>query len=1673
MVLLVGLLLFFKSVDALAHTAYEGGTYSENIYEDDVKENLSIWESVNEALDFENESIPPHALAVVTPNPATFIYPTVTSGWAYNSLAFQNLSFLNESIFAATNVSISIVPTGETEIVAFEYFASGLGVGPGGGVFNATTSIMPNGGHSHVRLRPAHESIAGTHTNLLVLEGDHGFRIEVPLTVTIEQHPSGNVNPNQNPFVFPELEYGYHLADTSAMLTGPRHINFTSNPAMFNVTPDRIRFAGGSDSPFTITRFLQTGTTGGNPTTTIGANTNVMIRPAAGLSIGYHEDVLIVEGDGNTRIEVPVSIRIVPRSGAFHFTQSRDVMDFGVRDVGYTAFAWATELSILVLNNGSTTHAITGLDGSDFVFESQLNGELPAFEFEGSGFRSGSSTSTASNPFRSYIPPNGTNGQLRIRPRHGLPAGIYTDTLYIRGEHGFEASVNLTFEVNMPEANVTVSPTSWEFPAEYVGYTFNGHGNAVRGWQEFIFTNNTPTNQPATITFEKGLASPFRVQRGFTNNSLQNPGGSSTVRPYLSASNPQDSGLRIFPHNYLPPGTYTDVLMISNDFGLDIRIPLSFTVLPMPEDHNDQVLVSPGRSFQFAPRQYGASIHDINNNTRWTEFRIFNHSGVAIPGVSARFESGDDSPFIFNRQLGNGTGTGLTGGAVNIANSGVAGTTVGANVRVWPREGLPVGVHRDVLILENATGFRKEIHLHFEVTALDVSLSEASFTWPTRHVRYPLSTAMTNVNQFDSNAITGIAEVLLTNHGDAPLRLPALGNNNLTRGFFDSVTLADGDIDVAWMNMQRAPTAQSLIAPDASTTAVTTVQPGATVSLRFHPLPNQPPGVYHDVFRLHDFYGNHLGDIEFNFEVIDWELGAPENIVFDSRQVGYSINQGSSTSTTAHGTDAHVFTLENLRQRGNLEDVPSIASGFLEKGADSPFVTHQGSATGTGTNGRGVIPLDVSRNFWVRPREGLAPGLYTDHFILTNTRGPLADPLVKIPLSISIDEPDLTVRENGVEINPADGVIFSDRMPGYTLDEHNNDDYIRLSFENLGSNPFNQLTATILQPDLSGPSADFSIMTGINSGDGDGTNVTILPVDGMVNLRIWQRLDLPIGTHEAVLRLGNDLGFEVLVPLSFTVEDFDTEFFDVYFEPRLEDFVEEIQIAEFTLRNNSTTPAFIIDAVLEQGNDSPFELIGVTPGTIIGDDIMAFDVTTRPNLETGIHVDYIIITGNFGFERRVRVEFEILPVYHDLTFHLQGGEATFDLVQPVRLNQTAVRPPVNPTFIGYYFVDWYTEETNGEPFDFSTLFTRALGGVDVYARWHPSYHNISFVLNDGFGEFPDQVIRDGEMIQAPTAEPTPPIGYEFTGWFTAQSGGTPFDFDDPMIRLMPSQIDVHARWRPLYHDITFHLHGGTGEFPLTSIRDGRRIIEPEAPTPPTGQQFRGWYSDETSDHPFDFNLPIRGNSEIHARWMPNDAVIITFDPTIGSIAGYDGQVTRITPYASAIGIDNMPQNPIPPLGYEFVGWFSRLDGTIFDAQTVVSTNTVVYARWEAIEETTPTIPTDSTEPEETTSPQETNTDPEETTSGPLETEPLETTNPTESTDPTEPTSESGGNTSPTITEPTNSISQTDPTDSGLGSGPNHWLPQTGVYLFNLLLVGTIFVTISTLILASRKRASKE
>jgi len=97
----------------------------------------------------------------------------------------------------------------------------------------------------------------------------------------------------------------------------------------------------------------------------------------------------------------------------------------------------------------------------------------------------------------------------------------------------------------------------------------------------------------------------------------------------------------------------------------------------------------------------------------------------------------------------------------------------------------------------------------------------------------------------------------------------------------------------------------------------------------------------------------------------------------------------------------------------------------------------------------------------------------------------------------------------------------------------------------------------------------------------------------------------------------------------------------------------------------------------------------------------------------------------------------------------------------------------------------------------------------------------------------------------------------------------PHAFNNNDIRTISEVIDL------TYHNVTFNLHGGTGDFPNQTVPNNGTATEPTTIPTLDNHTFVGWFTAATGGTAFNFYTPITTNTIIHARW---EADSIQFEP---------------------------------------------------------------------------------------------------------------------------------------------------------------------------------------------------
>ncbi len=146
------------------------------------------------------------------------------------------------------------------------------------------------------------------------------------------------------------------------------------------------------------------------------------------------------------------------------------------------------------------------------------------------------------------------------------------------------------------------------------------------------------------------------------------------------------------------------------------------------------------------------------------------------------------------------------------------------------------------------------------------------------------------------------------------------------------------------------------------------------------------------------------------------------------------------------------------------------------------------------------------------------------------------------------------------------------------------------------------------------------------------------------------------------------------------------------------------------------------------------------------------------------------------------------PTSYTVSFSTGAGSAVTS--QSIASGEKASRP-ADPSYTGYTFGGWYTNNSYTTVFDFAN--TAITADTTVYAKWtqnapEATYYTVSF--NTGAGSaVADQSIALGEKASRP-ADPAY-TGYTFGGWYTNSSYTTAFDFANTAIT---ANTTVYARW---------------------------------------------------------------------------------------------------------------------------------------------------------------------------------------------------------------------------------------------------------------------------------------
>lgn len=328
----------------------------------------------------------------------------------------------------------------------------------------------------------------------------------------------------------------------------------------------------------------------------------------------------------------------------------------------------------------------------------------------------------------------------------------------------------------------------------------------------------------------------------------------------------------------------------------------------------------------------------------------------------------------------------------------------------------------------------------------------------------------------------------------------------------------------------------------------------------------------------------------------------------------------------------------------------------------------------------------------------------------------------------------------------------------------------------------------------------------------------------------------------------------------------------------------------------------------------------------------------------------------------------------DESFELVGTNASLESIS-ITYNSNGTTPELTSgaeTYYGYEFVvGTYDEGLGTDP----TLFERSGYNLDswntkkdgsgtkyitgatitptssmvLYAQWvATSNFVLSFDYQGGYNAVePDliskEVVQGTNVGKLPTSDELIKNGYTFGGWYIVSNPNeSSTEITENTLYTYQRNITIYARWIGTAKEVIFYGNGGIGQMSHINTRVGETVVIPESAFTRAGYSFIKWNT--------------LANGEGTDYYANSSALIDNYNLVLYAIWGKSYNLK----YNTNGGInDNFTDYGVrftKPIytykqGYKLAGWY-------FDAELSnpvnfpfsISTDTTIYASWEAIDE---------------------------------------------------------------------------------------------------------------------------
>lgn len=312
---------------------------------------------------------------------------------------------------------------------------------------------------------------------------------------------------------------------------------------------------------------------------------------------------------------------------------------------------------------------------------------------------------------------------------------------------------------------------------------------------------------------------------------------------------------------------------------------------------------------------------------------------------------------------------------------------------------------------------------------------------------------------------------------------------------------------------------------------------------------------------------------------------------------------------------------------------------------------------------------------------------------------------------------------------------------------------------------------------------------------------------------------------------------------------------------------------------------------------------------------------------------------------------------------------------------TVITSITKPTRTGYTFMGYYDKpmgssgadaviliDANGAIKTSNTYFTK---NATVYAWWGNIVSEVTLDQQGAtetgtlsyYARYADKYYQDSTCNAGMTTiiQPTR-VGYTFGGYYTGTKGsGTQYVNASGTITnslSLASNITVYANWIAKPCTITYNYNKPNNSTnAMTGNTSDSKVVNYDAaygtlPSPAiVGWTFNGWYTDANYTTKVTTATVCKGDAIIYAKWTANPYTV-KFNTNKPSNAS--SSVTGSMPNISAVydRVGNLPENTYALIGWTFVRWNTKADGSGVSVEPddsiwnlAPSGEVTLYAQW--------------------------------------------------------------------------------------------------------------------------------